>query len=111
MTEKKVASGNATPGAPVADTPGSDVSIMDACIAHAKEVKATQLELIKSKGYDFAPEFKDMTIQLYLLGVMWRFAENMGGADDARELAFAALGNYSCKSACPNRKWSSVLSF
>ena len=69
----------------------ADVSTMDACIAHAKEVKDTQLELIKNKGYDFAPEFQEMTIQLYLFGVMWRFCEKLGNADDARELAFASL--------------------
>ena len=55
----------------------SDISIMDACIAHAREVIAVQLERIKSRDYDFAPEFKDMTIQLYLFGVMWKFAESL----------------------------------
>src|SRR4030065_966230 len=70
----------------------SDVSTIEACIEQAREVKAVQLGLIKSKGYDFAPEFQDMTIQLYLFGVMWKFAENLGNTNDARELAFAALG-------------------
>lgn len=69
----------------------SDISIMNACIAHAREVKAAQLGLIKSKGYDFAPEFKDMTVQLYLLGVMWKCAEKLGSADAAYELAFTAM--------------------
>ena len=69
----------------------SDVSTMDACIAHAREIMTAQLERIKSKDYDFAPEFKDMTIQLYLFGVMWKFAESLGNVNDARELAFAAL--------------------
>ncbi len=69
----------------------TDVSTVDACIAHAREIIAEQLEHIKSKDYDFAPEFKDMTIQLYLFGVMWKFAESLGNIDDARELAFAAL--------------------
>ena len=69
----------------------SDVSTMDACIEHARAIKIEQLELIKSKDYDFAPEFKDMTIQLYLFGVMWKFAESLGNVNDARELAFAAL--------------------
>lgn len=69
----------------------SDVSTMDACIAHAREIMTAQLERIKSKDYDFAPEFKDMTIQLYLFGVMWKFAESLGNVSDARELAFAAL--------------------
>ena len=69
----------------------SNVSTMDACIAHAREIMTAQLERIKSKDYDFAPEFKDMTIQLYLFGVMWKFAESLGNVNDARELAFAAL--------------------
>lgn len=111
MTEKKVASDNATKEAPVIDTPSPDVSIMDACIVHAKEVKTTQLELIKSKGYDFAPEFRDMTIQLYLFGVMWRFAENMGGADDARELAFAALGELFLQERMPKQKVAKRIEF
>lgn len=69
----------------------SDVSTMDACIAHTREIIAAQLERIKSKDYDFAPEFKEMTIQLYLFGVMWKFTESLGNVNDARELAFAAL--------------------
>jgi len=69
----------------------SDISIMDACIAHAREIIAVQLERIKSRDYDFAPEFKDMTIQLYLFGVMWKFAERLGNVNEARDLAFAAL--------------------
>jgi hypothetical protein len=69
----------------------SNVSTMDACIAHAREIITAQLERIKSKDYDFAPEFKEMTIQLYLFGVMWKFAESLGNVNDARELAFAAL--------------------
>lgn len=92
MKEIKTDSDKSIAEAPVPETTASDVSTMDACVAHAQEVRATQLERIKSRDYDFAPEFKDMTIQLYLLGVMWRFVERLGNADDARELAFAALG-------------------
>jgi len=69
----------------------ADMSTMDACIEHASEIKAAQLELIKSKQYDFAPEFRDMTIQLYLLGVMWKLAETLGNGSEARELSFAAM--------------------
>ena len=92
MKEIKTDSDKSIAEAPVPETTASDVSTMDACVAHAQEVRATQLERIKNKDYDFALEFKDMTIQLYLLGVMWRFVERLGNADDARELAFAALG-------------------
>lgn len=92
MKEIKTDADKSTIEAPVAETIVSDVSVIDACVAHAKAVRAVQLERIKSKNYDFAPEFKGMTIQLYLLGVMWRFVERLGNVDDARELAFAALG-------------------
>lgn len=69
----------------------ADNSLLDSCITHAEEVKADQLERIKSKGYDFAPEFRDLTLQLYLFGVMWKFAEQQGNVKDARDLAFSAL--------------------
>ena len=111
MTKKKTASDKTTAELAVADKTGPDVSIMEACIAHAKEVKATQLELIKSKGYDFAPEFKDMTIQLYLFGVMWKFAENLGSADDARELAFAALAEFFAQERMPKQKITKRIEF
>ena len=111
MTKKKTASDKTNAELEGADKTGTDVSIMDACIAHAKEVKATQLELIKSKGYDFAPEFKDMTIQLYLFGVMWKFAENLGSADDARELAFAALAEFLVQERMPKQKVDKRIEF
>ncbi len=91
MEEKKTDSDKSIAGAPASEVTTSDISTMDACIAHAKEVQAAQLALIESKNYDFAPEFKSMTIQLYLLGVMWKFAQDLGNVDDARELAFTAL--------------------
>lgn len=84
---------------------------MDACIEHAREVKAAQLELIKSKDYDFAPEFNDMTIQLYLFGVMWKFAENLGNTDDARELAFAALRTMLLQDGMPKQKVGKRIGF
>lgn len=73
------------------ETEAADISTMDACIAHAKAVKDAQINFIKNKDYDFAPEFKEMTMQLYLFGVMWKFSEKLGNVDDARDLAFAAL--------------------
>jgi len=84
---------NSTVEAVIPGIATSDVSTMDACIVHAREMLVAQLERIKSKDYDFAPEFRDMTIQLYLLGVMWKFAESLGNVNDARELAFVALRN------------------
>ncbi|SEF82370.1 hypothetical protein [Nitrosomonas ureae] len=91
MKEKNTTADKAIVDQPVSETMASDIPTVDACIAHAREVKAAQLELIASKNYDFAPEFYEMTIQLYLFGAMWKFAENLGNVEGARELAFAAL--------------------
>ncbi len=68
-----------------------ETSTLDACTQHGEETLASQLLLIKEKGYDFAPEFKQMTIHLYLVGVMWRHGEHLGLATDARDHAFTAL--------------------
>lgn len=63
----------------------------DICIQCARDMLALQLPKIKEKKYDFAPEFRQMTIQLYLLGVMQRCGENLGLPENPREHAFAAL--------------------
>lgn len=91
MKEVTTDPNNSTVEAAIPEIATSDVSTMDACVVHAREILTEQLERIKSKDYDFAPEFKDMTTQLYLLGVMWKFAESLGNVNDARELAFVAL--------------------
>ncbi|MBY0475123.1 MAG: hypothetical protein K2Q13_08710 [Nitrosomonas sp.] len=104
MNEKNTTADKPVVETPVSEIITSDVSTVDACIAHAKEVKATQLELLASKNYDFAPEFYEMTIQLYLFGAMWKFAENLGNAEDARELAFAALQAMLIQDRLPQQK-------
>jgi len=92
MTDKNTTDNTLVAETPAVEAINSDVSTIDACISHAREIKDAQLELIKSKNYDFAPEFRDLTIQLYLLGVMWKFAESLGSnVENARELAFSAL--------------------
>lgn len=48
---------------------------IDNCIQYTKAILNEQLDQIRSKKYDFAPEFKYMTIQLYLVGVMRQFYE------------------------------------
>ncbi len=63
---------------------------IDICVQHARDMLASQLEKIKGKGYDFAPQFRQMTIQLYLAGVIWRCSESLG-ISDARDYAFTAL--------------------
>lgn len=91
MTDNKTTDDSLAAETPTVETVTHDVLPMDACILHAREIKDTQLDKIKSKNYDFAPEFRDLTIQLYLFGVMWRFAENLGNVEDPRELALTAL--------------------
>ena len=66
-------------------------SAIDICVQHAREILASQLPQIKDKGYDFAPLFRQMTIQLYLIGVMWRKGESLGLPSNARDHAFDAL--------------------
>lgn len=68
-----------------------ETSSIDACIDYARDILATQLGFVKDKNYDFAPEFRDMTIQLYIVGVMWKFAEGLEYVENAQETAFIAL--------------------
>lgn len=79
-------------GMAVSEASASEAAMINDCIDHARDVIATQLGLVKDQGYDFAPEFQDMTTQLYLFGVMWKYAEDLNGVEDAREMAFKALG-------------------
>jgi hypothetical protein len=69
----------------------SGANKIDICVQHAREMLASQLPQIKDQGYDFAPLFRQMTIQLYLVGVMWRCGENLGLSSNARDHAFTAL--------------------
>jgi hypothetical protein len=64
---------------------------IDICVQHGREILASQLPQIKDKGYDFAPPFRQMTIQLYLIGVMWKRGESLNLPIDARDHAFQAL--------------------
>lgn len=69
-----------------------DAPVVDQCVTHALDIRTNQLERIKAKQYDFAPEFQLMTVQLYLIGVMWRYAETLSkNSEDGRELAFLAM--------------------
>ena len=70
-----------------------EISTIDACTRHGEEMLATQQPLIKERGYDFAPEFKQMTTHLYLVGVMWRHGEGLELSVDARDHAFDALAS------------------
>ena len=67
------------------------MTAIDICVQHAREILDSQLLLIKDKGYEFAPLFRQMTVQLYLAGVMWRHSESLGLSTNARDHAFTAL--------------------
>ncbi|WP_090372003.1 hypothetical protein [Nitrosospira sp. Nl5] len=69
----------------------SGTNAIDICVQHARKTLESQLPRIKDKGYDFAPQFRQMTIQLYLVGVMWRCGEGLGLSTNARDHGFAAL--------------------
>ena len=49
--------------------------VIEVCVEHARHVLAAQLPLVEERNFDFMPEFKKMTIELFLVGVMWRFGE------------------------------------
>jgi len=73
-------------------TADNDALLLDECIAHAKVVIAEQSEHIADrKKYDFAPQFRDMTIQLYLVGVIWKFYAQYEAKEGALEKAFTVL--------------------
>jgi len=60
-------------------------------VLYGEKILASQLSHVESKGYDFAPPFREMTIHLYLIGVMWRHGENLDLVTNPREHALASL--------------------
>lgn len=89
----------------------SDMPSVDACIDYARETLATQLEFVKDKNYDFAPEFRDMTTQLYLIGVMWKYAEGLENVKDAQETAFVAMETMLTRDGMKPKKASKRIEF
>lgn len=67
------------------------LSTDEACIQYGREVMDAQLVLIKEKGYDFAPQFQELTIHLYLFGAIWKFAEKLDDPENGRTHAFSAI--------------------
>jgi len=70
---------------------GTDASTHDICVLYGEKILASQLSHVESKGYDFAPPFREMTIHLYLIGVMWRHGENLDSVTNPREHALVSL--------------------
>lgn len=65
--------------------------VIEACVNHARALLALQLPAVEAKSYDFAPEFKKMATELYLVGVMWRFGEQFDLPTTPRDRAFICL--------------------
>lgn len=92
---------------------GDETDLFNNCIQHTKAILNEQLDQIKSKKYDFAPEFKFMTIQLYLVGVMWQFYEKQQqmAPDIAREKAFATLHTMMIKDGAKPKRAEKQIAF
>ena len=67
------------------------VQVMDASVAHARSMLASQMPIVQSRKFDFMPKFIEMTTQLYLAGVMWRFGEQFELPTAARDRGFICL--------------------
>lgn len=65
--------------------------VIEVCVEHARHVLAAQLPLVEERNFDFMPEFKKMTIELFLVGVMWRFGEQFNLLTNPRDRGFICL--------------------
>jgi hypothetical protein len=65
--------------------------VVDACIVHARRMLASQMPIVDSRNYDFLPAFSQMTTQMYLVGVIWRFGEQFALPTAPRERGFLCL--------------------
>ena len=81
------------------------------CVQHGEEILTSQLRIIKDKGYDFAPPFREMTIHLYLLGVMWRHGESLNLETDPREHALQSLQTMFVKKGMGNKSAQKRIKF
>ena len=67
--------------------------VIDACLEQARRVLAAQLPLVEERNFDFEPGFKKTTIELFLVGVMWRFSEQFDLPITPRDRWFVCLLN------------------
>lgn len=65
--------------------------VLDACVQHGRQLLTLQTPFVDAKNYDLTPIAKEMTIQLYLAGVMWRFGEQFEMPTSARDRGFICL--------------------
>ena len=77
------------------DTKSSDTYfstyVLETCVQHGRQLLELQMPLVEAKNYDLMPVAKEMTIQLYLAGVMWRFGEQFEMPTSARDRGFICL--------------------
>ncbi len=66
-------------------------SVIEGCVSHARDLLALQLSAVDAKHFDFAPHFRKMVTELYLVGVMWRFGEQFDLPTQPRDRAFICL--------------------
>lgn len=64
---------------------------LDACVEHARRMLVSQLPILESRNYDFMPHAKELIIQSYLTGTMWRFGEQFELPTTARDRGFICL--------------------
>ena len=75
---------------------------IDVCVQHARDILASQLPQLKDKGYDFAPPFRQMTIQLYLprdasiehVGTVFHRRAQDGSYERVRQMPFLPNSGY-----------------
>ena len=65
--------------------------VLETCVQHGRQLLALQMPLVEAKNYDLMPAAKEMTIQLYLAGVMWRFGEQFEMPTNPRDRGFICL--------------------
>lgn len=65
--------------------------VIEKCVSHARALLALQLPAVEAKNYNFAPEFRKMVTELYLVGVMWRFGKQFDLPTQPRDRAFLCL--------------------
>ena len=65
--------------------------VIEKCVAHARALLALQLPAVEAKNFDFAPSFRKMGTELYLVGIMWRFGEQFDLPTQPRDRAFLCL--------------------
>ncbi len=80
------------------------LSTDEACIQYGRDVMDARLALIKEKGYDFAPQFQELTIHLYLFGAIWKFAEELDDPNNGRDHAFSAIYSMLRSENMPEKK-------